>query len=421
VRALLTYSLLFSLAALPLAAQSATFDFSQPVVLSGSQAPGTWYTDRFAPHGFVSQQPAPDGAQNTLKESIAASDLQPGPGNFYDTQGRKFDMPPNTLSVTIALYVPSAWKTENARKAGFWLTAFDSTNSVSSYPIIEFQGDITSAPLNGPTAQINGGVPGFYGWQVTTGGYTFIGLPAGFTYDSWVQLTITLVPGTGFVYTVGDLANGGVSLTVPGNSDVYVGNTILQGYNYGANYDIFWDGSLAAGAIKTHYFSNLNLGDSVINLTNDGASGGNICAFVYTFDPNEEMISCCACPLTPNGLSSLSVQSDLISNTLTSSVPTSLTVTLVSVAANPGQFCDAGFGGGTATVSALQAWGTTLHPGPVAGSFAINETPFTSVSSLVGIPGLTNLMTNCGFLRRLGSGFGICSSCRAGGLGAERQ
>ena len=80
------------------------------------------------------------------------------------------------------------------------------------------------------------------------------------------------------------------------------------------------------------YFSNLGplgggiTGDAFINITNTGASGGSICVNVYAFAPDEQEISCCTCPITANGLQSLDVDLDLISNTLTPAVPNSITV-----------------------------------------------------------------------------------------------
>ncbi len=208
MRTFTKYISLFLLTLLPAVAQ-VSFDFSTPVQLAPVQTPGKWYPDRFPPNGFFSPAVAPNGFSNSLEETIAAGDLQACAGvpctSFYNTQGRKFDIPATSTSVTIALYVPAAWATENARKAGFWLTAFDNLNNVGDFPIIEFQGPITSPPANGPGYDPNGGVPGFYGWNNVTSHFDFIGLPAGFTYNTFVQLTITLVLGAGghFVYTVG--------------------------------------------------------------------------------------------------------------------------------------------------------------------------------------------------------------------------
>src|ERR1700682_5886990 len=65
---------------------------------------------------------------------------------------------------------------------------------------------------------------------------------------------------------------------------------------------------------QVKYASNLTKGDSVINITNTGARGaglgsgtsasvtGAICVNVYVYDSTEEIVSCCSCPVTPNGL-----------------------------------------------------------------------------------------------------------------------
>src|ERR1700676_2110233 len=96
-------------------------------------------------------------------------------------------------------------------------------------------------------------------------------------------------------------------------------------------------------AFQVKYASNLNIGDSVVNITNSGArggvtlnsgttaaTGGSICANVYAFSPDEQLVSCCSCPVTPNGLVSLSAKNDLISNTLTPATPTSIVIKLIS-------------------------------------------------------------------------------------------
>jgi hypothetical protein len=190
---------------------------------------------------------------------------------------------------------------------------------------------------------------------------------------------------------------------------------------------------------QVRYASNLNVGDSVINITNSGARGaglaagtsasttGAICVNVYAFSPDEQMISCCSCPVTPNGLVSLSSRQDLISNTLTPAVPTSIVVKLYATvpvggscngsAANPGQ-----------ATSGMLAWGTTVHAGAAAGSAAVvTETAFSPASlsrgtedGTVGIGELARLTSLCTFINANGSGFGICRSCRLGGLGAGR-
>ena len=184
---------------------------------------------------------------------------------------------------------------------------------------------------------------------------------------------------------------------------------------------------------QVRYASNLNIGDSVVNITNSGARGaalsagtsasttGAICVNVYAFSPDEQMISCCSCPVTPNGLVSLSSRNDLISNTLTPAVPTSIVIKLLA-SVPVGGSCN----GSAATVGTqgaglapgMLAWGTTLHASPVAGTFYGSETQFLPATLSAGE--LTRLTQLCTFIQANGSGFGICRSCRLGGLGAGR-
>jgi hypothetical protein len=177
----------------------------------------------------------------------------------------------------------------------------------------------------------------------------------------------------------------------------------------------------ADSPFQVKYASNLNYGDSVINITNTGASStatnpGNLCVNVYTFSPDEQEVSCCTCTVTPNALVSLSAKTDLVSNTLTPAVPTSIVVKLV---ATSGGACNASVQGTLAP--GLAAWGTTLHANTAAaaGTYALTETAFTPAT--LGSAEYTRITALCGFIQSNGSGFGICRSCRLGGLGAVAQ
>jgi slime mold repeat-containing protein len=184
---------------------------------------------------------------------------------------------------------------------------------------------------------------------------------------------------------------------------------------------------------EVKYVSNLTAGDSVINISNSGVNGaplngpgigtpaGNLCVNVYAFSPDEQEVSCCSCLVTPNGLVSISALNDLTSNTLTGVRPSSLVVKLVSTLAG-------GDGTGTSCTNSaategpfavgLLAWGTTVHPA-VGGGFATTETPFTPAALSQGeYASITNRCTN---IIGNGSTFGICKSCRSGGLGGVHQ
>jgi len=233
------------LALIPLAVsgQSIQANFATPLVLSPTATSGAWYVDRYAPGAFASQAIAPDGTRNTLEESIYPSGYQTPTPSFYNTQGRSYDLVANTYSLSIQLYVPSSWGTTNGRVAAMWATAIDSSSVLGDYPIIEFQGPTTS-DLGGPGYYPNGGVAGFYGFNNTTSSFDFIGLPADFHYNSWVQLNITLVPGIGFQYSVTDLlSRRGATITSPfsDTGDATLGSVLLQGYNYDQSYNIFWN------------------------------------------------------------------------------------------------------------------------------------------------------------------------------------
>ena len=181
---------------------------------------------------------------------------------------------------------------------------------------------------------------------------------------------------------------------------------------------------------QVRYASNLNIGDSVVNITNSGAQGaglnagtsasttGALCVNVYAFSPDEQMISCCSCPVTPNGLVSLSARQDLISNTLTPAVPTSIVVKLYSTTPIGGSCSNSAAAPGP-QASGLLAWGTTVHAGAAAGdAAAVTETRFQPATLSGGE--LNRLTQLCTFINATGSGFGICRSCRLGGLGAGR-
>ena len=193
------------------------------------------------------------------------------------------------------------------------------------------------------------------------------------------------------------------------------------------------------------YSSNLTEGDSVINITNTGVNGnslngpgfgtpaGNICVNVYAFSPDEQLISCCSCLVTPNGLVHLTANNDLVSNTLTGIRPNSIVIKMVATGTGPGptfsgSSCanSAALAGSAAfpIANGMMAFGTTLHsasstdPNP-AGPFSITETPF--LPATLSLDELSSVRSRCTNIIGNGSTFGICRSCRLGGLGGEKQ
>jgi len=194
----------------------------------------------------------------------------------------------------------------------------------------------------------------------------------------------------------------------------------------------------ADSPFQVKYAANLQFGEAYVDISNTGANGapllgpgfggaaGNLCVNVYAFSPDEQLISCCSCLVTPNGLVNLGVNRDLTSRTLTGVIPTSAVVKLVATLAGgngTGTTCtnSAALVGNAANPlapSGLVAWGTTVHPTPVAGTYATTETAFTPSTLSTGE--LASIVGRCASIIGNGSGFGICFSCRAGGLGAGR-
>ena len=196
------------------------------------------------------------------------------------------------------------------------------------------------------------------------------------------------------------------------------GATFSQGVNLGNGSVTITPIAISTDVFQVNYTTNLQAGDSSLNISNTGSSGGNICANVYVFDPSEEMVSCCSCLVTPNALQSLSVQSDLISNTLSPSTPQSVVIKVLA-SAETGTCSPSSVTLGTLEPG-LRAWGTKLHALPTNPvNYGVTETDF--LSGGLSLAELNHLTSFCGFINSNGSGFGICKSCRAGGLGGAKQ
>jgi hypothetical protein len=173
-----------------------------------------------------------------------------------------------------------------------------------------------------------------------------------------------------------------------------------------------------ADAFQIRYAANLDRGDSVVNITNAGTvdgtdPAGRICVNVYTFRPDQEPINCCTCPVTPNGLRSLSVNRDLNANSVFPQTQNSLVIKLLA-SLPVGGACNAAAPG--ALASGMRAWGTTLHVLPGDG-VGVTETEFSPATLSAGE--LNKLTTICSFIQTFATGHGICGACREGGLAVQ--
>jgi len=206
-------------------------------------------------------------------------------------------------------------------------------------------------------------------------------------------------------------------------------------------------------------------GDSLVRVINpshaETLENGTLCAMFYVFDDNEQMQTCCGCPVTPDGLRTASVINDMIDggflssngainkNNLSAGV-----IKLISAEPNwapptnnqtllppPGVgYISAPTPGGcdpSGITTGLTSFGCTIPPGrQIGGTNTSGLTPtqelrawlnhtesiftppssFTMTTSVekfadatLDITELCNLETSCGFLVADASGAGTCS------------
>jgi hypothetical protein len=153
----------------------------------------------------------------------------------------------------------------------------------------------------------------------------------------------------------------------------------------------------------TTYYSNANTSsapDAVVRVINDGDTGGNLYASYYVFDNSQELQECCNCFISPDGINSEDVNSDLTGNSLTSKVNTNGVIKVIGSST----------GDPTANTLAAGLHGTATHiqrTAPTSGSFYVTETALADSNLAAGEQ--TMLQMLCKFAIELGSGRGTCS------------
>src|SRR5580704_9541782 len=158
--------------------------------------------------------------------------------------------------------------------------------------------------------------------------------------------------------------------------------------------------------LKVNYFSNANTAgapDGTVRITNPGSFAGNLCAQIYVFDPYQELSECCACEVTPDGLRTLSVNTDLTSNPLTGVTLQTGQVSIVSGVLPPSGVCSPLYPFAYPTI---RAWGTHI----LNSTSSTTETEYSD--RLLGFWN-DNLLIDCYALQLDGSGHGTCS-CGSG-------
>ena len=162
------------------------------------------------------------------------------------------------------------------------------------------------------------------------------------------------------------------------------------------------------------YFSNAHATsapDATLRLVNDGyvsdsSPAGDLCANIYVFDNKEEMAECCSCKITPNGLLTLSVNTNLTTNNLTRGTLVRGVVKVLSTYPNAGVCNPAD----SAVQPGIHGWLTHLQKSGVGYA----QTEEELKDSTLGAAEYSDLEEDCGVLIELGSGFGVCSCADAG-------
>jgi hypothetical protein len=136
----------------------------------------------------------------------------------------------------------------------------------------------------------------------------------------------------------------------------------------------------ATASYLVNYFENANTEgypDGTVYLINPGLTGATVCANIYVFHPDQELAECCACTITPDGLTTLSINNNLTSNPLIGGPLTGggvIVIVSTRPPCNPTRLAPSG---------TIDAWGThvlTLSTGGGVAA-AVTETAFT-VSAL---------------------------------------
>ena len=171
--------------------------------------------------------------------------------------------------------------------------------------------------------------------------------------------------------------------------------------------------SLYPDTFKVNYFSNANcdgVPDGTVQLTNVGTQtgsktdpGGNLCAMIYVFQPDQELAECCGCKITPDGLLTLSIDYNLTANPLT---PVTLTSGVIKVVSSysSGSVCDPTK---PAPATGIRAWGTHIQGFFPPYSEFETETEFSDSNLSAGE--LASLKAKCSAINAVGSGAGICT------------
>jgi hypothetical protein len=205
----------------------------------------------------------------------------------------------------------------------------------------------------------------------------------------------------------------------PGGTDVFTTNYFSNNTAAGAPHAtlrVTNDGSGASPAVVV--VGALQVTQPVANLSQD-----DLCANVYVFDDSQEFKECCSCPISPNGMRTWDIHTDLNSNPANGIVANQGLIQVVSThATSTGGGCDPtggfnvffGTGGGLTLEPEVESWATHVQLANLPGAkYSLTETE--AIEEELSGHELTTLELECafatassGFGQGSGSGAGVC-------------
>jgi hypothetical protein len=159
----------------------------------------------------------------------------------------------------------------------------------------------------------------------------------------------------------------------------------------------------APDTLKVDYFANANTAgapDGTLRVTNPGTAGGSLCAAIYVFDSSQELSECCSCYVSPDGLRTLSVNTDLTSNPLTGVILNTGAIKIVSTPTKGG-ICPLPLS--LTPTAGIRAWETHIQN----SNFVITET--ASQDATLSSAEVSRLQGECYAIQLDGSKSGVCT------------
>jgi hypothetical protein len=154
--------------------------------------------------------------------------------------------------------------------------------------------------------------------------------------------------------------------------------------------DVFWVAYYSGGVTSTTAAPGTN-----VQIINTGASGGNLCADIYVFDPREELKECCHCTVTPDGLLTLTM-AELTNNPANGIFSTTGVIKIVS---DSGTNCNEA---SPVPTPELRSWIVNPNNGRSITESEFEATPLSAAE-------LSNLKVLCGAVKNQ-TGPGVCAA-----------